>query len=75
MIRRWVIFGFSAVATLLASPVLANDRDEFCSGFEEGFKSVKGDMAMVPMCPLAPITPVGSTPFREGLKAGMRAAN
>lgn len=75
MARKWVIGAFSVVATMLATPVLANDQDEFCLGFEEGFKSVKGDMVMVPMCPIPPITPIGSTPFREGLKAGMRAAN
>ncbi|MFD9897355.1 hypothetical protein [Mesorhizobium sp. NPDC059025] len=66
MARKWMILGFSAVATMLASPVFANDQSEFCSGFEEGFKSVKGDMAMVPMCPIAPITPIGSTPFEKG---------
>ena len=47
---------------------------EFCAGFEEGWKTVKGDMALVPLCPLEPLTPLGSTPYREGLKAGMRAA-
>ena len=47
---------------------------EFCAGFEEGWKTVNGDMSLVPMCPLEPLTPLGSTPYREGLKAGMRAA-
>jgi hypothetical protein len=47
----------------------------FCAGFSEGFKSVKGDMVLVPMCPLEPLTPLGSTPFREGLKAGIIAAS
>jgi hypothetical protein len=47
---------------------------EFCDGFEEGFKTVKGDMSLTPICPIEPITPIGSTPFREGIKAGMRAA-
>ena len=44
----------------------------FCSGFSEGWKSVKGDLAIVPICPIAPITPIGSNPYREGLKAGVR---
>ena len=48
---------------------------EFCDGFEEGYKAVKGDMVIVPICPVEPITPIGSTPFREGIKAGVRAAN
>ncbi|SHK47810.1 hypothetical protein [Fibrobacter sp. UWB12] len=52
----------------------ANDRDEFCAGFEEGYKAIKGNMVIVPICPIPPITPIGSTPYREGLKAGMKAA-
>lgn len=48
--------------------------DNFSRGFEEGFKSVKGDMIIVPICPIEPITPIGSTSFREGIKAGIRAA-
>lgn len=49
-------------------------QDEFCAGFTEGYKSIKGNMVMVPMCPMAPTTPMGSTDFREGIKAGIRAA-
>lgn len=29
-------------------------QEEFCAGFTEGYKSIKGDMALVPLCPLAP---------------------
>lgn len=47
---------------------------EFCHGFSEGYKSIKGNMMMVPMCPMKPITPIGSTDFREGIKAGIAAA-
>ena len=64
-----------AAALVLATPLFANDQDEFCVGFEEGYKAVKGDIVLVPLCPLAPLTPLGSTPFREGLKAGMAAAS
>lgn len=46
------------------------DRQDFCDGFEVGWRSVKGDLAIVPICPLPPITPIGSTPYREGIKAG-----
>lgn len=49
-------------------------KQEFCNGFAEGYKSIKGEMGLVPMCPMAPITPMGSTAFREGIKAGIRAA-
>lgn len=46
----------------------------FCDGFSEGYKTVKGDMVIVPICPIEPITPIGSTSFREGIKAGIVAA-
>ena len=53
------------------SGVLAS---EFCEGFAVGYKTIKGNMVLVPLCPLEPLTPLGSTPFQEGLKAGMKAA-
>lgn len=63
----------AAVVLLIAQPAFA-DQNEFCAGFVEGYQSVKGDKAVVPSCPSAPATPNGSTPFREGLKVGIRAA-
>jgi hypothetical protein len=66
---------FAALSFLMiASPVLA-DQDEFCAGFEQGYKAVKGNMVLVPLCPLEPLTPLDSTPFQEGIKAGIEAAN
>lgn len=62
---------------LLLSGSLAlgfGNDSEFCQGFEIGYKTVKGNMAMTPMCPIEPITPIGSTPYQEGLKKGMRKA-
>lgn len=47
---------------------------EFCDGFEIGYKTVKGNNVLVPLCPLEPLTPLGSTPYQEGIKAGMQAA-
>ena len=47
---------------------------EFCAGFEQGYKSIKGNMVIVPICPVMPITPIDSTDFQEGIKAGMEAA-
>jgi hypothetical protein len=64
---------FGVILIVCAVNSFAN-QNEFRAGFTEGYKSVKGDMVIVPTCPIAPITPIGSTPFREGIKAGMRAA-
>ena len=63
------------VLCILGLSFSASAKSEFCMGFEEGYKMVKGDYAFVPFCPFEPFTPFGSTPFREGLKAGIKAAN
>lgn len=63
-----------AATVVLGATQIAYAKDEFCEGFEEGYKSIKGDIFPVPFCPLAPPTPLGSTDFREGIKAGIRAA-
>jgi len=59
------------VFLLVSNSVFAS---AFCNGFEEGFRSIKGNMVMLPMCPMQPMTPMGSTPFREGIKVGMATA-
>jgi hypothetical protein len=65
----------SCIALLaFSSFVFAGEQEEFCAGFEEGYRTIKGDMVIVPICPVAPITPIGSTAFREGIKAGFSAA-
>ena len=46
----------------------------FKFGFQIGFKLEKGNLAICPPIPIAPITPIGSTLFREGLKASFKAA-
>ncbi len=51
-----------------------SDESQFCAGFEEGYKSIKGDTVFVPLCPFHPLAPFGSTDFREGIKAGIAAA-
>jgi hypothetical protein len=58
---------------VLVCPVQGQGTD-FCAGYSEGWKAIRGELAIVPICPIAPITPIGSTPYREGIKAGMRAA-
>lgn len=65
---------FITVTFGLVSPASA-DQAEFCAGFEEGYRSVKGSMAILPLCPIEPVTPIGSTSFREGIKAGIAAAS
>ena len=69
----------AVAGVLLVLPVHAK-QEEFCAGFSKGHRSAKGDKgdrgdkAPVPACPVAPTTPIGSTPYREGIKAGLRAA-
>jgi hypothetical protein len=66
------IFIFSLALFIAgASSALAS---EFCDGFEMGYKTVKGNYVLVPLCPLEPLTPLGSTPYQEGLKAGIKRA-
>jgi hypothetical protein len=48
--------------------------ETFKDGFIEGYKAIKGNGWAVPMAPMAPATPMGQTPFRMGLLAGIRAA-
>lgn len=62
---------FIVLCIAIGSSVYAS---AFCNGFEEGYKIVKGDMVIVPICPIEPIIPIDSTSYREGIKAGMRAA-
>lgn len=59
---------------LFASVSSSIYASEFCDGFTEGYKTIKGDMVIVPICPIEPITPIGSTSYREGIKAGIKAA-
>ena len=71
--RRWILAAIALTCLLPIHPLVAQ-ADEFCDGFAEGWKTQRGELAIVPICPIAPITPIGSTPYREGLKAGIRAA-
>lgn len=64
---------FIFLASILLSPV-ALAKSDFCKGFEVGYKSIKGDFSLVPLCPLQPLTPLGSTPYREGILKGQEVA-
>ncbi|EIC22883.1 hypothetical protein [Thiorhodovibrio frisius] len=59
----------------LATGAFGNAQ-EYCEGYKAGYKAGRGrnDVA-VPTCPAAPTTPAGSTPYQEGLKAGMKAGS
>ncbi len=52
----------------------ADSQSDFCAGFKEGYRMVRGDLVQVPQCPQGTQAPQGSTPYREGVKAGMKAA-
>jgi hypothetical protein len=61
----------SVIFLTTISGALASD---FCDGFETGYKTVKGNNVFVPFCPFEPFTPHNSTPYQEGIKAGIKAA-
>ena len=66
---------FAAILTLGISTIAFAGQAEFCAGFTEGYKSIKGEQTLVPPCPTAPATPFSSTDYQEGIKAGIEAAN
>jgi len=72
--KKKLLIGLIIANALLWSTAAYADKSAFCTGFSEGYKTIKGNMVIVPICPIRPITPIGSTDFREGIKAGMRAA-
>lgn len=47
---------------------------DFREGFIVGWQAIRGTSAGVPGIPGQPGTPGGSTPFLEGVKAGLRSA-
>ncbi|MBX9706802.1 MAG: hypothetical protein K2X61_02570 [Caulobacteraceae bacterium] len=44
------------------------------AGFEEGYRLIKGNNVVVPVCPVAPATPVGRTAYQMGLMKGIEKA-
>ena len=72
--KKFIVIVLISYALGLASPAYAG-QNEFCAGFKEGYRSIMGNMVVLPVCPVVPVTPVGSTDFREGIKAGIRAAS
>jgi len=60
--KRTLILLAATTALGTAQLTLA-EQNEYCAGFDEGYKSVAGDAAATPACPAAPATPDGSTDF------------
>lgn len=50
------------------------DEGTFAEGFEVGYKLVRGKNVGMPGTPGRPGTPGNTTPFLQGLEAGIRAA-
>jgi hypothetical protein len=49
-------------------------HDDFQEGFLVGWQAIKGQNTGIPGIPGQPGTPGNSTPFLEGVKAGLRSA-
>lgn len=62
------------LAILVTTFSLTANASDFCDGFEVGYKTIAGNTGYVPACPYEPYTPYNSTPYQEGIKAGMKAA-
>jgi len=68
------IFCAILIIVVLMGTMLVGASD-FCRGWEWGYKLIKGDTELVPLCPLEPaFTPEGSTPYKEGVKMGIAKA-
>ena len=68
-----MIFFLSGVSLFFSEQTLA-DRNQYCEGFSEGYKAIKGDTAAAPWCPPMPPIPPGGTAYREGIRAGIKMA-
>lgn len=64
------------VLGLLATPAFAG-YDDFCSGFEEGYKAgwcEGSSVCMEPMVPMCPMAPIGRDNFQGGYAVGFKQA-
>lgn len=57
-----------------AGAVVSSNQEQYCAGFEEGYRMKAGDYVYLPYCPAAPFISYGTTYYREGLKRGMAQA-
>ncbi len=79
----FVAFGYNPIEsdtkTVTELSISVSDFDEgWEEGYCEGWKDVKGQFAICPNAPIAPIPPIGKDSYKGGynmgFKAGMKAA-
>ncbi len=49
------------------------DDNDYREGFVQGYRAVRGSTVIIPVIPVQPVTKVGQTPFRMGLRNGIAA--
>ena len=79
----FVAFGYNPIEsdanTVTELSLSVSDFNEgWEDGYCEGWKDVKGQLALCPLAPLAPMAPLGKDSYKGGynmgFKAGMKAA-
>ena len=79
----FVAFGYNPIESDVTTVTELNlSVSDFSEGWEdgycEGWKDVKGQLALCPLAPLAPLPPLGKDSYKGGynmgFKAGMKAA-
>lgn len=63
-------------AAIVLSPAAASaGQNEFCAGFQAGFKAAFETRRMIPQIPpICPIPPIGGDNFQSGYEAGLLLA-
>lgn len=76
MVRTAILVGaFAMVCVMYVTQVSASrEVDEFCAGYEQGFKSVRGNRAYVGLCPIVNTYSLTYTPFQQGIRKGVEFA-
>lgn len=62
------------IVTLLFTGA-AQAASQFCEGFKAGYQLKAGDNAIVPMCPIGKLPPIGSSPYAQGMREGQTRAD
>lgn len=72
-LKNLIKLGLLSIFQIISFNALAG-QEEFCAGFNQGFQSIRGNLSLTPICPLAPLPPMGITDFQNGIGFGIRAA-